>query len=248
MGEGINGEGCRLVVEGAAAAAVNMARDEAVFKAAADGGVTLRFYGWRPWAFSLGYFQRYAQFERFEREGIPIVRRPSGGGAIYHADELTYSLVGPCGGVPFGRRAAEVFERVHGALCAGLSALGVEAELSDGPSGESPAICFSRPQKYDVVVGGRKLLGSAQRRKGGMFLQHGSLPLSPNRFAPEAVSLGETVGEAVERERIVEALAAAFEGSFGVEFVRASLTEAEEAEAAVLAAEKYGREEWNRRR
>ncbi|MCD6405809.1 MAG: hypothetical protein J7M19_08275 [Planctomycetes bacterium] len=226
-----------------------MARDEAILNQAAGAEVTLRFYRWRPWAFSIGYFQKYGDFERFERDGIPVVRRLSGGGAIYHADEIAYGLVAPYGAGPFGRRAGEVFERVHSSIAVGLGLLGVEACLSDGPSGASPLICFSRPQRYDVVVGERKILGSAQRRKGGFFLQHGSLPLSPNRFAPEALSLGELVDALPDDGRLVEVFAEAFEEAFGLRFERACLAAGEEAEAAKLAAGKYAAgTRWNRRR
>jgi lipoate-protein ligase A len=237
----------RLVIDGPDNAAANMARDEAILLAAADDA-TVRFYSWRPWAFSLGYFQRYADFEAQARRGIAIVRRLTGGGAIYHADELTYSLVGPFGTRGFPRRAAGIFEKVHGAIRQGLRALGVEAQLSDAPTGRSATICFERPQKFDIVVGEKKLVGSAQRRYGGHFLQHGSLPLSQNEFAPGAASLEELVAKRPSDATITEALSRAFEEAFGVRLVRGGLSAEEEAAAARLAAEKYGRPEWNRRR
>jgi len=214
-----------------------MARDEALLAAAAERRTAaLRFYGWRPAALSIGYFQRWADFRRFHELDLPVVRRPSGGGAIW------------CGAGPFPRRAGAIFEKLHLCICRGLSRLGLDARLSDGPAGPSPLICFSAPQKYDIVAGGRKLLGSAQRRKRGAFLQHGSLPLSPNRFAPGAASLGEVLAGAPPEEAVVAALKAGFEEGLGLSFETGRLAGGEEDLARRLAHEKYGADEWNRRR
>jgi lipoate-protein ligase A len=226
-----------------------MARDEAILLSAArDGGVILRFYGWRPHALSLGYFQRWGDFRGFAAEGRPVVRRPSGGGAIWHADEITYALAARCGEGPLPGRSADIFEKVHRCLREGLGALGASVTLSDAPAGASPPICFSRPQRYDLVVGGKKLLGSAQRRARGAFLQHGSLPLSPNEFAPEAVSLCEVLGQRPEDGSIIAALVGGFERVLGLRFEETAFSPWERGRAARLEAEKYGRDEWNRRR
>lgn len=239
----------RLVVDGARDAVSNMSRDEAIMRSVRSGAPpTLRFYAWRPWAFSLGYFQEYADFATQRERGITVVRRPTGGGAIYHADEVTYSLSGRFGGGEFPRRAADIFEKVHKAILRGLVLLGVEASLSDAPTGKSAIICFQRPQRFDIVAGERKLLGSAQRRFGGCFLQHGSLPLSANEFAPEATSLAQCLGGRPEESVVTDALVEGFEAAFGVDCVRGVLSRDEEEAAATLAAEKYGSDEWNRRR
>jgi len=239
----------RLIIDEPLDAAANMARDEALLHGVQRGeAVTLRFYAWRPWAFSLGYFQNWADFEAHAKRGMPIVRRLTGGGAIWHADEVTYSLVGPFGRDGFPGRAADIFEKVHATIAEGLASLGVNAELSDAPTGRSATICFEKPQKFDIVVGGRKLLGSAQRRYGGWFLQHGSLPLSPNEYAPAAISISDILVNPPAAGRIIEALAGAFERAFEVKCVPASLTAEEAAEAAELAKSKYASEKWNQRR
>jgi len=239
----------RLIIDRAADAALNMARDEAILAGVRGGGpVTLRFYAWRPPAFSLGYFQAYGEFAAHAARGVPVVRRLTGGGAIYHAQEVTYSLCGPFGAGSFPRRASAIFQKVHTAIGGGLRELGIAAALSDAPSGRSPSICFSRPQKFDIVVGGRKLLGSAQCRRGGFFLQHGSLPLAPNPFAPEAVSIAELVAKQPAEATIVENLAAALSVAFGAKLREAPLDEGEEEMAAGLAAERYSRDSWNARR
>jgi lipoate-protein ligase A len=239
----------RLILDPPADAAANMARDEALLLSAADGGpVTLRFYAWLPYAFSLGYFQHYREFAPHARRGRPVVRRLTGGGAIWHADEITYSLVGPFGAGGFPRRAAGIFLEVHTAIADGLQALGIDAELSDAPAGRSPSICFSRPQKYDIVVAGRKLLGSAQCRRGRTFLQHGSLPLLPNEFAPGALSVADVVAKRPDDATIIKALSRALKRAFGVALRAGKLTPEEEAAAARLASDRYSNENWNARR
>ncbi len=238
----------RLIVDAPMDAAANMARDEALLASAAGGRTTLRFYAWRPRAFSLGYFQSWGDFAAHADGGRAVVRRLTGGGAIWHADEITYSLAGPFAVAPFPRRAAGIFEKVHRAVADGLSRLGVAAALSDAPTGRSANICFERPQKYDIVVGARKLLGSAQRRVGKAFLQHGSLPLSPNEFAPSALSLWDLLPERPPDSAVIDALAAAFERHFGARLVRGALDAAELGQAQRLAVEKYSSQAWNRRR
>ncbi len=240
----------RCIIDPPLAPADNMARDEALLLSARTGTrVTLRFYRWSPAALSLGYFQRWGDFAEMAEAGTPVVRRLSGGGAIWHDDEITYSMAGPFGAGPFPGRAAHIFEKLHRCICDGLSRLGVDGRLSDGPSGASPLICFSEPQKYDVVVaGGRKLLGSAQRRSGGAFLQHGSLPLGANRFAPGAASLDALLGRTPAVPEIISALVGAFEDGLGLSFAKGALTSAEEGLARRLACEKYLGDEWTRRR
>lgn len=237
-----------MLVEGSFAAAANMARDETMLEAAFEGLVTLRFYSWRPHSFSIGYFQNRADFDVRAGADTPVVRRPSGGGAIYHADEITYCLAGPCSAGPFPRRSADIFEKIHVAIAAGLRSIGVDAELFDAPPGASPLICFSRPQRYDIVVGRRKLLGSAQRRKDGAFLQHGSLPMSPNKYAPEAISLDEVLGGRPDDADVIAALALGFREALGLEFGEAEFSAQEEARASRIEDEKYATDEWNRRR
>lgn len=238
----------RFAADGAAGAALNMGRDEAMLLSVVrDGGILLRFYRWQPHAFSIGYFQRWRDFARFRREGRDVVRRPSGGGAIWHADEITYSIAARCGDGPFPRRSAAIFEQVHQCLADGLRALGVDAVLADGAAGASPAICFSRPQKYDLIVDGRKILGSAQRRARGAFLQHGSLPLSPNEFAPQALSLGEALGTRPDEAATIAALVRGFERVLGIRFKEAG-PPWEETAAVRLAQEKYSSDGWSRLR
>ena len=152
------------------------------------GGIPLlRVYGWKPHAVSIGFHQRMEHFDlrALQRAGIDIVRRPTGGRAILHADEITYSVVMPAE----GRSPREIYHLISAGLLAALQTLGVEAQLADPAEGDerNPAArddprsvpCFSSSAKYEIQFDGRKLVGSAQRRYGGTVLQHGSVLLGP---------------------------------------------------------------------
>lgn len=176
----------------------NMAVDEALWRGVQEGKSppTLRFYAWAPATLSIGYaqpFERDIDLRALERLGIPWVRRPTGGRAVLHDRELTYSAAFPAdvserapreaggGGPPILRDYAFVSR----GLVSGLRNLGVPAELApaaerssrgQGP-GDRTGACFSSTSAYEVTVRGRKIAGSAQRRGGGGVLQHGSVPL-----------------------------------------------------------------------
>jgi len=147
-----------------------------------EGSALWRFYGWRPHAISLGYNQDDSSIDarRCRHEGIDVVRRPTGGRAVLHADEFTYSFFADS-----GETNAELYRSVHEVIRLALFELGVDAEfcrtaLPSGGSGGSslPAACFSASARHELQVMGRKLVGSAQRRSGRAMLQHGSLLLS----------------------------------------------------------------------
>jgi lipoate-protein ligase A len=231
-----------------------MAVDEALLDEFA-GAPTLRLYGWRPAALSLGRFQRLSEVAHIHEE-IVRVRRLTGGGAIHHReDEVTYSIVAPY--AAFGGRGSprKAYRIVHAAIAAGLEDLGLSlcgdataaeaVERSVGPSsGRAPSLCYDRATDFDLKVGTRKFVGSAQRRKGAAFLQHGSIPLSRDPFSPEAVSLGELLGRIPPRAKVAAAVVAGFERSLGVALAPASLSEAELARARELEAARYSAVSW----
>ena len=190
----------RLLNTGHADGATNMAVDEAILLAVAQGKAppTLRFYGWQPPCLSIGYNQSAGEVdvERCRERGVDFVRRPTGGRAVLHADELTYSVVAPQDEPRVAGGVIESYRRLSQGLIAGLRALGVGAvqaeewtpqlaavgaRASSGVrqigDGEKPAACFHVPSAYEIAVGGRKLVGSAQVRRRGCVLQHGALPL-----------------------------------------------------------------------
>ena len=241
-----------LVDSGPCRPACNMALDEILMKTAGDAGI-VRLYSWDPPALSLGYFQSAAEFDlaRLAGQGIPVVRRPTGGGAIYHYRELTFAVIaGPLARKSLGATIERRYERIHGAVIEALRGFGVESAMRGGgldapfsPSGHR--LCFDRTIGCDVVAGFRKLVGSAQRRTPRGFLQHGSIPLWKNPMTPGAAWVNEMSKVKVTYESMAAALARAFENVLGVKLVPRRPENSLIAQAQVLAEEKYSTDAWN---
>jgi len=180
----------RLIVDGDLPGAHNMARDVAILEAVSEGHSppTLRLYGWDPPCLTLGRHQgdEAADLAFCAAEGIDVVRRPTGGRALLHHLELTYAVVAPLGRGPLPRGLQEAYRMICGALVQAMGALGVKAELTGGdvnlqlPGPRSTVPCFEAPAGGEVVVGGRKLIGSAMRAHGSAILQHGAIVLDWN--------------------------------------------------------------------
>jgi lipoate-protein ligase A len=194
----------RLIIDPPTLGAKNMSLDEALLHSVAAGTSppTLRFYQWSEPTLSLGYFQKLEDRQQHTSSlACPIVRRSSGGGAILHDQELTYSIAMQVDD-RFGSR--ELYTQVHEALIEVLAGRSMVAELF---SGEPPAecrqafLCFQRRTPGDVVLRGAKVCGSAQRRVGTAVLQHGSLILSQSRAAPELPGLRELGGDRLSETR-----------------------------------------------
>lgn len=186
----------RIIYSKASHGAWNMAVDEAILEAAGRGSAptTLRLYAWEPPCLSLGMAQPFSDVDRaaLSERGWGLVRRPTGGRAILHTDELTYSICGPQSEPCLAGGVLESYRRIAAALLQALHYLGVPA-VSDAihspggsPAGEGdrPAsngidpVCFVEPSNYEITAGGKKLIGSAQARRAQAVLQHGSLPLT----------------------------------------------------------------------
>ena len=188
----------------------NMALDEALLEL---GRPVLRFYRWSEPTVSLGYFQRYTERESHRASRLcPVVRRRSGGGAIVHDKELTYSLVLPCNS-PLATQRLELYEAIHRSFIMVLRQFGVMAEFSGVEQGGKEAfLCFQRLSVHDIVMRrpGKcvlKILGSAQyRNKTGSILQHGSLLLDRSVAAPEIDGIRQ-ISEAIPPvEELIERL------------------------------------------
>ena len=257
-----------------AAAAENMAIDEAVFRKNIRGESppTLRFYGWRSPALSIGYFQDYRKEvddEACRKFGVEVVRRPTGGKAVLHERELTYAVVAGADTGLFPPDILKTYLVIGRCLAEGLAGVGIRAEMKeDGrrpPDGTLQSACFSFPSRYELLVGDRKICGSAQMRSQGAFLQHGSLltafdPLrtceillphrrlekEADRLRNAVTSVGEQAGPALDEEGLRRALREGFEQTLGIRFRDGMLTPGEQALRDELVAKKYGREEWNR--
>lgn len=178
-------ESWRLLVSPADSGARNLATDQAVAETVRDGTSppTLRFYTWRPAALSLGYGQPLAvvDSELARREGIDLVRRPTGGQAILHNDELTYAVMLPRTHALAAGGVLASYERLSAGFERGFAALGLEARQGDWQPAASDAeglLCFASPSTHELSVNGVKLMGSAQTRLGGALLQHGSIPFT----------------------------------------------------------------------
>jgi lipoate-protein ligase A len=175
----------RLIVDtGARTGAENMALDEAIMEAVAagDSPPTLRFYQWAPPCLSLGKRQLLDGVDPVacHADGVDVVRRATGGWAILHTDELTYSVALRPDDPRVSGAILDTYRTLSQGLIAGLRLLGTDAEMNPvipGGAQNTSAACFEVPSAYEITLGGRKLIGSAQTRPAGKVLQHGSLPL-----------------------------------------------------------------------
>ena len=267
----------RLLWSGHADGYTNMAVDEALLWAAAEPGAppTLRFYGWQPATVSLGYFQEAeGQVDRAEiaRRGWGLVRRPTGGRAILHDNEVTYSVVIAEDRLERGHSVMGSYREISRGLELGLQRLGLEAVLGETAADpehrqaarDLPTVCFAQASRCDLVAAGRKIVGSAQMRKRGIILQHGSVPLNmrvedhlavmPGRgvsrrseaqLAEAAQGIAQALGQPVSFDQLAGALAAGYEEAFGMTLKPGDLTPMEQARARELRETKYATEAWN---
>lgn len=258
----------RLVDTGPLPGPANMAVDEALLEHF-DPEVSLpvlRLYGWQPPAFSLGRYQQAAEvldLDLCARRGVPVVRRITGGGVIYHAEELTYSIVCAPRDVAEAGTVKESFARLCGFLIRTYGKLGLQAgfAVNHAPAGARlggrTAFCFAGKEEYDIVVGGRKLGGNAQRRAKGVLFQHGSVPLRPAVSAAvpflrdkvpgldaSTTSLGE-LGVAAGDEALKRMVADCFAETMGVILQADALTAGELETGRQLERKKYGSFSWN---
>lgn len=252
-----------------------MAIDDAILSSVASGAnfPTLRLYAWARPTLSLGYGQRASEADqaRLAASGVGLVRRPTGGRAIFHTDELTYSLALPVQHPLAQGSVVESYRKISAALLLGLHALGARVAAERSAVAENPpsAVCFDTPSHYEIAVDGRKLVGSAQVRRRDGILQHGSLPLTgdlaricdvlvyPDDAArgvakadvrQRAITLEQALRRSVDWQTAADAVASGFAEAFGVELVRAEPSQNERDAAEKLAAEVYGNDAWTFRR
>jgi lipoate-protein ligase A len=231
----------RLLDTGALPGAMNMAIDQALLRLHEQGesAPTLRLYRWSPPAVSLGYFQRRPGLDPAACRGlgVDVVRRPTGGRAVLHLNDLTYSVVaGIREGMPSS--PATAYRLLCEGLMEGFKLLGIEAEMGrERVKPPQPDVCFLRAATADIVHRGRKFVGSAQTWRGESLLQHGSIVLAPQTQALAAVfgaspeelgrritSVGEVLGRRVEAAEVGEAIRHGLGRVLGVVFEAGELS------------------------
>ena len=267
----------RLLHTPPAGGAWNMAADESILEHVARGEAqpTLRLYAWDPACLSIGYAQSSAEVDmaRLEGCGWDLVRRATGGRAILHTDELTYSVTGNGREPALAGGVLESYNRLAQALLSALRELGLPVEIKEvvGPtSGVTDAnpICFEVPSTYEITVQGRKLIGSAQARKKEGVLQHGSLPLAGDlsricqvlvfknedargnaaqRLLSHATTVESVLGHRLAWETAAQAFVGGFETELGICFELGEMTRSELERTEELVKEKYAHPSWTER-
>lgn len=270
-------QGWRLILSKPLSGAENMALDEAILEAvgAGDSAPTLRLYAWDPPCLSLGFSQTFVDVDKkllFE-QGWDVVRRPTGGRAILHTDELTYSILAPADHPHLQGGVLSSYQYLSTGLIKGLELMGVKTEVqpshhpSEAEKLDDP-VCFVVPSAYEITHGGKKLLGSAQTRRKNSILQHGTLPLTGDlaRICEVLVYVDEparqqAARQVLERATTVEhasasklnwdeaaqAMVDGLTSALGIEFTAEPATATELRRAKVLTAERYQNPAWTER-
>lgn len=264
----------RLIADPPLDGATNMAIDEAILEAVGrfDAPPTLRLFRWEPACLSLGYAQPAsdADREQLAARGWHLVRRMTGGRAILHVDELTYSAALPIGHPLAAGTIVESYRRLSAALLRAVEQLGLAARAApkSASTAASGPVCFEAPSDYEITADGKKLVGSAQVRRQNAALQHGSLPLTGDvtriaealaypdeatrgqarrRIAERATTFAGAAGHEVTWDEAAETVAASFAATFNLNLEPGALGEAESARAAELRASRYAADGWNLR-
>jgi lipoate-protein ligase A len=268
----------RLLISPPLDGATNMAIDEAILHTLADGeGIpTLRFFQWDPPCLSLGYNQHWQEVDEIacRRLGYTWTRRPTGGKAILHTDEVTYSLIIPQADLRIQGGIVESYRVLSLGLLRGLARLDVQATqahrdktATHAREGRGGPVCFDTPSRYEITWEGKKLIGSAQLRRRGIVLQHGTLPLfgDLNRilaaldFSAEeralqakllpqrATTLAQVLGKELSFTEVIPALSAGFAQQLNLTLSEMPLTDPELRQADQLRAEQYAHDNWNKR-
>jgi len=259
----------RLLNTGERDGATNMAIDEAILRGVAEGSSppTLRFFAWQPACLSLGQAQPAGDvdFDACRALGVDVVRRPTGGRAILHVDELTYSVAAPESEARVQGGIVESYRRLSEGLLAGLSRIGLpvrQVERPDNHDRDQGPVCFEVPSNYEIVFDGHKLVGSAQVRKNGVVLQHGSLPLvgdiaricdvlatkpDRERVRARAITVERAIGRAVTFDSAARSMAEGFASLLNLRLEPGDLTPPERVWAEELRRDKYASDAWTRR-
>jgi lipoate-protein ligase A len=263
----------RIILGEPRSGAINMAIDAAILAAVEREEVppTLRLFRWDPPCLSLGYSQPYSDIneEQLFSKGWDVVRRPTGGRAILHTDELTYSVIGPRTEPRLEGGLMQSYRRLSEALSASIQNLGLTVEVHTGknPQALDQPVCFENPSEFEITVDGKKIIGNAQARKKEGILQHGTLPLTgdltritevlhygtpgeKNQAAEQLLQKAATVetllGKKVSWDEAAQAFKTGFQETLNVKFTESDLTTKEEEQAAMLEKTQFGSINWTR--
>lgn len=268
----------RLLYTPPSTGAWNMAVDESILEHIhrRESQPTLRLYSWNPPCLSLGHAQSFkdVDIERLHSHGWEVVRRLTGGRAILHTDELTYSVTGRAEEPVLAGGILESYSRLAQALLFAIKDLGLPVEMKEhAPAGEPATlnlnpVCFEVPSTYEITVDGKKLIGSAQARKKEGMLQHGSLPLigdltricdalvfesesargmAKERLLARATSVESVISVKTDWGRAAQAFVKGFEAELGIQFERGKMSRSEIQRADELVKEKYAHASWTER-
>lgn len=266
----------RLLISAPAHGAWNMALDEALLESVGQERSLpcLRLYAWEPACLSLGYAQASMDIDqtRLAQMGWEWVRRPTGGRAILHTDELTYSVIAPLSEPRLAGSVLESYQRLSTALLAALHSLKIPAVahpvrvIENGQ--QNGPVCFEVPSNYEIVVDGKKLIGSAQARRKEGVLQHGTLPLwgdltritrafsfsdeqsrqdAGQRLLSHAITVEAALGYRIDWDTAAQAFIKGFQSELDLDFVQDGLSAAEIERAEKLVESKYSHPSWQER-
>ncbi len=246
----------RLISISTAGSATNMAVDQAILNAVSQSGIpVLRFYQWVEPTLSLGYFQGLAsRSDHCQSDQIRCVRRTTGGGAIVHDRELTYSISMPVPAGQAGPRSA-LYQQTHAAIASALACFGVHAVPfrltgtgARSESDNSHFLCFQRRTPEDLIVSGYKVLGSAQRKSRTAVLQHGSLLMHASEYAPQLPGVSDLLSVPITADDLIPGIVANLSECLGVDWQAGHLSEQEKLDAEQISCERFSQSGWTARR
>jgi lipoyl(octanoyl) transferase len=257
----------------------NMAMDELLMIWHSEGLIppTIRFYGWNPATLSIGYFQKAEKeinLEEVKKRGLGFVRRATGGRAVLHEHELTYSVIVSEEHPDMPKNVTEAYRVISEGILKGFQNLGLDAYFAVPKTEEDRAalkaprssVCFDAPSWYELVVEGRKVAGSAQTRQKGVILQHGSILLDLDEeklfslfnfsndrikermmkaFKNKAVAINDVSSRTIHLDEAKMAFKTGFEEGLNIQLEPFQLTDTQMDEIKQLAAQKYESDEWN---
>ncbi len=224
----------------------NMACDEVLLESATEGVASLRFYGWSEATISLGYFQSCrSHLDDPLLADLPFVRRPSGGDALVHDQEVTYCLT-----LPRGKewQSPHIWQGMHVVIAKALASLG--ANVESHPSRDSSAfegpLCFHHFAQGDLLMQAKKVVGSAQRKRRGAIMQHGGILLSQSRYTPSLPGICELSGRQISSEELINAITHVLDETWRLE--QTAWTSEERSKIQSLRESKYATSNWNCKR